>query len=83
MKDVLGYCGINCSKCPTNIATKNNDDVLRMKTSIEWSRLFNKTIVPSKINCNGCKSENDLFENCHTCEIRKSGIQKKIIRDSA
>ncbi len=73
----IAYCGIDCCKCPTYIATVNEDDLLKMKTSIEWSRLFNRTIVPRQIHCTGCKSEGDQFENCKSCRIRSEGIRKE------
>lgn len=76
MENMNGYCGINCSNCPAFLATKNDDDILRMKTSIEWSRVFNKTIVPRQINCTGCKSKNKLYDNCNSCKIRAGCIKK-------
>ena len=33
MKQLIGYCGIDCEKCDAYIATKNNDQSLREKTA--------------------------------------------------
>lgn len=39
MKDKLGCCGLNCEKCDAKLATVNDDDELRKKTSKLWSSL--------------------------------------------
>lgn len=65
-----GYCGISCEKCGCYKATKNNDDLARMKLAVKWSKLFKKTLLPREINCSGCKSEGVQFTNCKTCKIK-------------
>ncbi len=77
MTEKIAYCGINCSKCKAYIATKENDDFLRINTSIEWSKLFNRTVLAREINCTGCKSGKDLFTNCSKCSIRREALSNK------
>lgn len=33
MKDMIGYCGLDCEKCDAYLATINNDQALREKTA--------------------------------------------------
>lgn len=72
MNTKIAVCGINCAECPAFIATKNDDNELRIKTAKEWSTIYNASISPEMINCVGCFSENGpLFGHCNNCEIRK------------
>ncbi len=46
----LGYCGLNCEDCPVFVATANNDNGLRQKTAIEWSKLYvARTVMNMKL----------------------------------
>lgn len=73
-----GVCGIDCEKCDCYIASVNNDDDLREKTAILWSKLNNASIAKDMINCFGCLS---LGEKCYycaeLCAIRKCALSKK------
>ena len=53
MNKIVGYCGIDCSKCNAYIATITNDNELKEKTARLWSKLNNAKILPENINCNG------------------------------
>ena len=33
MRDMIGYCGLDCEKCDAYIATVNDDQTLREKTA--------------------------------------------------
>ena len=39
MKDMIGYCGLDCEKCDAYTATINDDQVLREKTAKLWAEL--------------------------------------------
>ena len=39
MKDMIGYCGLDCEKCDAYKATANDDQVLREKTAKLWAEL--------------------------------------------
>lgn len=41
MKDMIGYCGLDCEKCDAYTATINDDQVLREKTAKLWAELNN------------------------------------------
>jgi len=79
MKQMFGMCGMECSSCPTYIATIKNDDSERAKVAAMWSKMFKADIKPSDINCDGCLSESGrLFGHCRKCEVRLCGQEKNI-----
>jgi hypothetical protein len=75
----LAMCGLDCTACPAFIAYKTNDQALREKTAIEWSKQFHAEIKPADINCVGClKVKGVHFGHCSECEIRKCGLGRKV-----
>ena len=79
MEEIIGYCGINCSACPALIAYKKNDDELRKKTAVEWSKMFQAEFKPEDVNCVGCSIEGRHIEFCESmCEIRPCARTKDL-----
>ena len=77
MKQLIAICGLDCSKCDSYIATKNNDQALREKTAKYWSELNHVTILPEQINCEGCRMDGAKTVFCsNLCEIRKCAVAK-------
>lgn len=78
MKQLIACCGIDCEGCDARIATVNNDDELREKTSQAWSAMNNAPeITAETINCMGCREEGVKFAYCSNyCEIRKCVASK-------
>ena len=56
MKNMIGYCGLDCEKCDAYLATINDDQALREKTAKLWVELNNAPILPEHINCEGCRA---------------------------
>ena len=76
---MTAYCGLDCEKCGAFIATANDDDALRAKTSQEWSKAYNVEIPPESINCTGCTSDGVKFNYCaNMCEIRKCARGREV-----
>ena len=72
MENLTGACGITCSECDAFIATKNNDDQLRIKTAEKWSGMYDADLKPEDIHCKGCLSaEEPRFVHCTMCKIRE------------
>ena len=79
MKDMIGYCGLDCEKCDAYLATINDDQVLREKTAKLWAELNNAPILPEHINCEGCRANGAKTVFCeHMCEIRKCALEKRV-----
>ena len=78
MEKMIGYCGVDCSKCAPFIAKKKNDDALRRKYAEEQSKFFEMTILPESINCDGCLVEGEHLGYCNACEIRRCCSEKNL-----
>ncbi|MGE5308649.1 MAG: DUF3795 domain-containing protein [Deltaproteobacteria bacterium] len=78
----LGYCGLDCKKCPVFIATATDDQRLRERTAREWSALFGKflgkDLKPDEMNCSGCRSTGIVFGACVDCPIKRCCGKKGI-----
>lgn len=62
----LCYCGHDCSRCVTHLATINNDDALRRQAQKFYLDTFGQDISLDKLHCNGGRSDNVfyLYEDC-------------------
>lgn len=79
MKNMIGYCGLDCEKCDAYIATVNDDQALREKTAKTWADLNNALILPEHINCEGCRMNGAKTVFCDSlCEIRKCALKKGV-----
>ncbi|MBQ6333872.1 MAG: DUF3795 domain-containing protein [Erysipelotrichaceae bacterium] len=77
MKEYIGYCGQDCEICEGRIATVNDDDEMRKRVALHWSKLNNAEITPEMINCSGCRIEGLKTPYCgYICEIRKCAINR-------
>ena len=74
---MIAHCGLDCDACPTRIATKTNDDVLREQIAKKWSEQYNANIVADDISCDGCMTvTGKQFRHCAVCEIRTCSLDK-------
>ncbi len=80
MQEIVAYCGLVCTECPTYKATKNNDNEARAKIADEWSRQYKHPFKPEDINCNGCLAVDSVQVGyCKVCEIRRCGSGRKVL----
>ena len=79
MQEMIAYCGLVCTNCPTYLATQANDDVARKKTVELYEKRFGFKLKTEEINCDGCLSSGArLIGYCNTCEVRKCAITKSV-----
>jgi hypothetical protein len=79
MSQIIAYCGLVCSNCPTFLATQNDDDIARAKTAALYSEKFGLDLKPEEINCDGCTSVGGkIIGYCQACEIRKCCRAKRL-----
>ena len=77
MKQMIAYCGLDCEKCDAYIATKNNDEALRIETAKKWSEWNNVLIPPEQINCDGCRVDGVKTVYCdRLCPIRQCAMKE-------
>jgi hypothetical protein len=79
MEQIVAYCGITCSDCPTFKATKLNDDNERKRVAELWTKEYGRPFKTEDINCNGCLTRTaPVFSYCNMCEIRKCGQERNV-----
>jgi hypothetical protein len=80
MPELPGCCGINCAACPTQIATRTNDEVLRARTAAEWSKSSDHIFKTEELHCVGCTVEPGPHVAYYeaSCEIRRCARSRKV-----
>lgn len=79
MGRMVSFCGLDCAICPAFLSHKNNDQALRKKTSLEWSKMYQVDLKPEDINCVGCTvAEGVHIGHCSECEYRRCGQSKNL-----
>ena len=77
MSEMIAYCGLDCSQCPTFIATRNDDDAARERTAALYAQKFGMELKKEEINCDGCLSQGGRkIGYCQVCEIRQCCLGK-------
>ncbi len=69
------YCGHDCAKCVTYIATQTNDDALREQSQKFYKELIGRDIPLEQFNCEGGRSDN-IFVPCLECPFRKCCMKR-------
>ena len=64
------YCGHDCAKCVTYIATQKNSTALRKKARQFYKETFGIELPVEKFCCEGGKSEK-VFELCKDCPFAR------------
>ncbi len=76
-KECKCYCGHDCSKCVTYVATMTDNDNLRMQSQRFYREQFGQDIPLEKFNCWGGRTDK-VFEFCQDCPFRKCCIERNI-----
>ncbi len=67
---MICYCGHDCSRCRTYLATVNDDAAMRQASAKFYKDEFNHDIPLEKLRCMGGRS-GDVFEGCRHCPFIK------------
>lgn len=80
MKDMIGYCGLDCEKCDAYLAMIHDDQALREKTAKLWAELNDAPILPEHINCMGCRVDGVKTVYCDSlCPIRQCALERGVV----
>lgn len=71
------FCGHDCSRCLTYLATVNNSDELRRQSQQFYKDTFGHDIPLTEIHCLGGRSD-DIFYLCRDCPRRKCAKEKRL-----
>jgi hypothetical protein len=72
------FCGHDCSRCVTYLATVSDDDELRKMSQQFYKDEFGYDIPLSEIRCMGGRSD-DVFKLCHGCPWMKCCRERGIM----
>ena len=79
MTDMIGCCGLNCSKCGAYIATQTDDDAKREEVAREWTQNHGHHFTADQINCDGCQANGRAPDwVAKMCPVRKCCREKAI-----
>jgi len=75
---MIAYCGIDCSKCDSYLATQSGNDEELVKVSKKLSKLYRADVKPEYVICDGCRvGERHSFYCINSCKMRKCCIENK------
>jgi len=77
MKNVIAYCGLDCSECPAYIATQKDDYEELKKVAKQWSN-DSMSFKPEDMYCDGCSVNGRIFSWCGNCSTRKCCKEKQL-----
>lgn len=63
---MMCYCGHDCTRCLTYLATVHNDEALRERSQHFYKNAFGMEIPLEQVHCFGGRSE-DVFYLCREC----------------
>ncbi|WP_456385089.1 DUF3795 domain-containing protein [Desulfolithobacter sp.] len=67
---MIACCGLDCTRCETYRATRDDDDRKRTEIAAKWSVRYRCDLTAADINCTGCKGKGARFSFCGQCPIR-------------
>ena len=75
---MISYCGIDCSKCDSYLATQSGNHEELEKVAIKLSELYHTEVKPEYVICDGCRVGKRRSYYCaNLCKMRKCCIEKK------
>ena len=74
---MIAYCGIDCSKCDSYLATQSGSDEELAKIADKLSKLYHAEVRPEYVVCDGCKEGARHSYFCsNMCAMRKCCVEK-------
>ena len=74
---MIAFCGIDCSKCKSYLATKSGKPEELEKVAEELAQIYNAEVKPEYVICDGCRVDKRHSYFCtNTCKMRKCCIEK-------
>ncbi len=74
---MIAYCGIDCSKCKSYIATQSGKSEELEIVAKKLQKVYRAQVKPEYVICDGCKAnKRHSFYCTNTCKMRKGCIDK-------
>lgn len=73
---MIAYCGINCSKCESYLATQSGKYKELEKVAKKLAKVYRAVVKPEYVICDGCRTgERHSFFCANSCKMRKCCIE--------
>jgi len=74
---MIAYCGIDCSKCSSYLATQSGNEKELANVAKALSKRYNTEVKPDYVICDGCKAEKRHSYFCsNLCKMRLCCIEQ-------
>jgi len=75
---MIAYCGIDCLKCKSYIATQSGSRGALAKVAKDLEKMYRAEVKPEYVICDGCKTDKRHSFFCsNLCKMRQCCIGKK------
>ena len=75
---MIAYCGIDCSKCNSYLATQSGHDADLERVATQLAKRYRAEVKPAYVICDGCRTgERHSYFCANTCNMRKCCIEKE------
>ena len=79
MNQMIAFCGLTCTDCPSYIATQANDYAALLRVRDQWRQEYHApTMTVDQVACDGCLVEGLKCGHCSECDIRACGRQHQV-----
>lgn len=79
MSDMIAYCGLNCTHCPSLVATAANDiEALKETARMAREQWGQADATWETVQCTGCKGSGVRIAYCADCAIRACAEEKGV-----
>lgn len=74
---MIAYCGIDCSKCDSYLATRSGSDEELARVAEKLSKRYRAEVKPEYVICDGCKTGKRHSYYCtNSCKMRSCCVEK-------
>ena len=74
---MIAYCGIDCSKCKSYLATQSGSSDELAKVAKNLEKIYRAEVAPEYVICDGCKADKRHSFFCsNKCKMRQCCIDK-------
>jgi hypothetical protein len=74
---MIAYCGIDCSKCGSYLATQSGKYEELEKAAARLAKIYHAEVKPEYVICDGCRTGERRSNFCqNSCKMRKCCIEK-------
>lgn len=75
---MIAYCGIDCFKCESYIATQSGSGKELAKVAEKLARRYRADVKPEYVICDGCKADKRHSFFCdNLCKMRTCCVEKE------